>query len=86
MSYIKKSPTTVLVSAMGVAAVAAIAIWQFYMFVTYQNAKGIVDVQGGTHHLWWAIAAALVACIAAILVFSGFLQHDRDDEIHITSQ
>ncbi|MGB9179948.1 MAG: hypothetical protein WCB68_11945 [Pyrinomonadaceae bacterium] len=71
---------TILAMGIGVAAIAAIAVWQFYMFVTFK------DLQGGTHHLWWAIGAALIACIAAFLVFSGFLQHDRDDEIHITSQ
>ncbi|MGA9995060.1 MAG: hypothetical protein WBP93_06590 [Pyrinomonadaceae bacterium] len=71
---------TILAMGIGVAAIAAIAVWQFYMFVTFE------DLQGGTHHLWWAIGAALIACIAAFLVFSGFLHHDRDDEIHITSQ
>jgi len=28
---------------------------------------------------------ALVACVAAFVVFSVFVRHDTDDELHITS-
>ena len=79
MSYARKNIKNVTGSIVGVIVVAAIAIWQFYLFVTFN------DVQGGTSHLWWAIAMAVLACGAAFLVFSVFLRHDTDDDLHITS-
>jgi len=85
MSYVRKSLSNVLGSIASVIVVAAIAVWQFYEFVTFRDAKGILDAQGGTSHLWWAIAMALFACIASFFVFSVFLRHDREDELHISS-
>jgi H+/Cl- antiporter ClcA len=82
---ITKSPGSVLAVVIGLISIAAIAIWQFYLFVTFKDSQGLVDVQGGTHHLWWAIGAALVACIAGFLVFSVFVRYDKANEMHITS-
>ena len=50
-----------------------------YLFATFPG------VQGGTGHLWWAIAMAVLACGTAFLVFSVFVRHDTDDDLHITS-
>jgi Kef-type K+ transport system membrane component KefB len=85
MSEIKKSQTNVLLATLGVVLIAAIAVWQFYLFVTFKDAKGLIDVQGGTHHLWRAIGAAMIACLAGFLVFSVFVRYDKTDEMHITS-
>jgi heme exporter protein D len=85
MSYIRKSPGNVIASIGGVILVAAFAVWQFYQFVTFKSAGDVFDVQGGTLHLWLAIGATLIACVAGFFVFSVFLRYDRDDEIHITS-
>jgi hypothetical protein len=85
MSYIRKSLTNVLAAVIGVMLIAAIAIWQFYLFATFRNAQGIMDAQGGTYHLWWAIAAAMIACLSGLFVFSVFLRYDSDEELHITS-
>lgn len=82
---IRKSLTNVLSAVVGVMLIAAIAVWQFYQFVTFKNSHGLVDVQGGTIHLWLAIGAALIACLAGFLVFSVFLRYDKADEMHITS-
>ncbi len=79
MSYARKNMKNVAGSIVGVIVVAAIAVWQFYMFVTFESA------QGGTGHLWWAIAMSVLACVAAFLVFSIFVRHDTDDDLHITS-
>ena len=62
-----------------------VALWQFYSFVAYKNMDGVVDLQGGEHHLWWAIGFGLIACVAAFLIFSIFLRYDKNDELHITS-
>ena len=79
MSYARKNLKNVTGSVVGVIVVAAIAIWQFYLFATFKS------LQGGTAHLWWAIAMAVLACTAAFLVFSIFVRHDTDDDLHITS-
>ena len=79
MSYARKNLKNVTGSIIGVVVTTALAVWQFYLFVTFEGA------QGGTGHLWWAIAMAVVACSAAFLVFSVFLRHDNDDDLHITS-
>jgi hypothetical protein len=79
----RRNPLSALI---GVMSLATVAVWQFYMFVTFKDKMGLVDVQGGRQHLWAAVAFALVACIAAFLFLSVFLRRDRSDEIHITSQ
>ena len=79
MSYARKNIKNVAGSIVGVIVVAAIAIWQFYLFVTFKS------VQDGTGHLWWAITMAVLACVAAFLVFSIFVRNDTDDDLHITS-
>ena len=79
MSYARKNMKNVAGSIIGVVVVAGIAIWQFYLFVTFKS------LQGGSSHLWWAMAMAALACGAAFLVFSVFVRHDTDDDLHITS-
>jgi uncharacterized membrane protein len=81
----RKSTKNILMVVTAVAALAAIALWQFYIFVTFKDATGVVDVQGGSTHLWAAILFGLAACIGAILGASFFLRYDRNDEMHITS-
>ena len=81
----KKSRKNLLSAIIVVMSIAIIAVWQFYMFVTFKNTNGIVDAQGGIQHLWWAIGFALLACTAAVLFFSVFLRYDSNDEMHITS-
>ena len=82
---IRKSLTNLSAAVIAVLAIAAIAFWQFYLFVTFRNPQGVVDVQGGTIHLWLAIGAALIACLAAFFVFSVFVRYDKDDDLHITT-
>jgi uncharacterized membrane protein len=78
MSYAKKNLKNVTGSIVALTGLAAIAVWQFYLFVTFTGA------QGGTVHLWWAIAVAVVAFAVAFLVLSVFVRHDTDDDLHIT--
>jgi glycerol-3-phosphate acyltransferase PlsY len=78
--------TKTVAAVIGLALLAAVAAWQFYVFVTFTDVKGVADVQGGRVHLWIAIAIALVTCIAAVFLISKSLLYDRRNEIHITSQ
>jgi hypothetical protein len=62
---------------------AAIAIWQFYRFATFKDLQGVVDLQGGTLHLWLALGAAVAACACAFLGI--FRRINQTEEFHITS-
>lgn len=84
MSFARKNFMNISGSIIAVIAVAAISLWQFYVFVTFIDANGVVDPQGGISHLWWALVLAVIACAGGFFVSSVFLRHDRDDELHIT--
>jgi hypothetical protein len=84
MSYAKKNSLKVMGLGLGVLVISLLAMWQFYLFVTYKDQLGLVDIQGGRLHLWLAIAMGLMACVAAFFVLSAFAQHDKDDDLHIT--
>jgi hypothetical protein len=73
-------------AVIGLAALAAIAAWQFYMFAVFKDVNGAVDLQGGKLHLWLAIGITLIVCIAGIFLFSKFIRYDRRNDLHITSQ
>ena len=80
-----KSRMSVLSGVIGLAAITGIAVWQFYVFVTFRNAVGVIDQQGGILHLWLAIGILLIDCVVAFFFFSVFLKYDKSDELHITS-
>jgi hypothetical protein len=71
-------------TAVGVAS-ALVAVWQFYTFVQFKNAAGQFEPQGGTHILWLAIGAAVIACASAAYLFFSAVNHDKEDVMHITS-
>ena len=79
---IKKSQQKTMTEVSGLAILAAIAAWQFYLFVGFKG----VDVQGGTIHLWIAIAVGLITSVAGFFFISSFRRYDREDEMHIASQ
>lgn len=62
---------------------AAVAVWQFYLFVVFRDARGAFDVQGGGAHLWYAVGAAGLAC--ACVCFGIFRRVNHAEEFHITS-
>lgn len=82
----QKNSVTRLLSVIGLAALAAIAGWQFFLFATFKNADGAVDVQGGTLHLWLAIGITMLVCLGAFLFFSKVVRYDRENDLHITTQ
>lgn len=82
----QKTRKNLVPALIGVISLAAVAVWQFYVFVTFQDATGLVDVHAGRLHLWVAIGLGLIACIAAFLILSVLVRHDQSDEMHITSQ
>jgi hypothetical protein len=85
MSYARKNLKNVMGAIAGVFVLAAIAVWQFYLFVTFNGTAGGGNAQSGASHLWWAVAMTVFACGATFLVFLVFVRHDTDDDLHITS-
>ncbi len=85
MTYLRKNAKTVSASLALLLALAAFASWQFYKYVTFRDANGILNTEGGTSHLVWAVVMALFACGVGFLVASSFMRYDADDELHITS-
>ena len=75
-----------LAAIIGLALAAAVAAWQFYLFVVIKDVNGVADTQGGRTHLWVAIGLALITCIGGVFLISKFLSYDRRNEMHITSQ
>ena len=84
MSHATKNLKSVVASIVGLVVIATIGLWQFYAYVTFKDANGILNDQGGTVHLLLAIVMAVFACLVGFLVFSSFLRHDSSDELHIT--
>jgi hypothetical protein len=78
MSYAKKNLKSLTASIVGMVVFATLAAWQFYQFVVTESTGG------GTGHLWWAIALAVLACGLGFMVFFVFVRHDTDDDLHIT--
>ena len=81
---ITKSYARILI-LLGLAIFAAIAAWQFYLFTTFKGTDGVIDMQGGSIHLWVAVGIGLVTCVGAFFLISSFRRYDRGDEMHITS-
>ena len=81
----KKSLIRILATT-GLAALAAIAAWQFYLFAAFKDASGTHDLQGGTLHLWMAIGIALMVSGGGFFFLSRLVRYDNRDEMHITSQ
>jgi hypothetical protein len=84
MSYARKNLTNVVGSIFVMILLIGIAIWQFYRFVSFRDVGGLSNLQGGVMHLVWSIGMTAFACFIGFLVFSVFLRHDTDDELHIT--
>jgi hypothetical protein len=77
-----KSMVDILCWVVGVGAIG-VAFWQFMLFVGAKDPKtGLTDMTFGMTHLWYAIAAAVLAC-ACIVYY--FIRHPRvEEEIHVT--
>ena len=84
--YMRNILSKRLVAIIGLALAAAVAAWQFYLFVVIKDVKGAANAQSGMTHLWVAIGIAVLTCIAAVFFISKFLRYDGRNEMHITSQ
>lgn len=74
MSFINMRLIKILATVVGMFAMAMIASGQLYLFSVFRDASGILDPQGGASHLWLAIGATLIACLAGGLMFFFMLR------------
>lgn len=83
MGYTRFCSRSASAPIFGIVSLALIAVWEFYLFATFKDAKDIFDLQGGTVHLWQAIGAALVACTAGFSSLSVPMRDGETTKVHI---
>ena len=81
MSFINKRLIRIVAAVVGMFAMAMIASRQLYMFSVFRDASGILNSQGGAHHLWLAIGAALIACLAGGLMSYFMLRRGGKEDV-----
>lgn len=81
MSFINKRLMRIAVAVVGTFVMAMIASRQLYLFSVFRDTSGILDPQGGAHHLWLAIGAALIACMVGGLMFLFMLRRGGKEDI-----
>lgn len=84
MSFINKRLIKILAALIAMFAMAVTASRQLYLFTVFRDASGILDPQGGAYHLWFAIAAALVACVAGgLMCFFMLRRWGKEDVLSV---
>ena len=67
-----------------VPVLLSVAVWQFYLFVTFKSSGGVLDLYGGKGHLWVSISLTVLASFVGFLICLVFIRYDRERELHIT--
>lgn len=75
MRYIKHRSAKFVTAIVSVIVMTTVASRQLYLFVVFRNAQGLWDIQGGRYHLWLALGASLIACVAGSFMFFFFLRY-----------
>ena len=81
MSFINKRLIKILAAVVGMFAMAIIASRQLYLFSVFRDASGILDPQGGAYHLWLAVGATLIACLAGTLMSFFMLRRGGKEDV-----
>ena len=84
MRYIKMRKTKFVAAAVGLFVMAIAASRQLYLWVVFRTPQGLLDTQGGRYHLWLAIGAVVMACIAAGFMFLFFLYDAKRNDLRVT--
>jgi hypothetical protein len=75
MSNMTKSVAAVV----GLLVMTIVVSWQLFLFAVPGDPQGLLASQGGRYHLWFAIIAAVIACMPGALMFHFFGRHDRNE-------
>jgi hypothetical protein len=86
LNYAAKKAKGLRIAMLAMPFFTVLAVWQFYLFVTFKNVDGTLTSGGGYLHLLIAVLVALLACVTSFFVFSVFMRRDPEDELHITSK
>ena len=78
MRFINSRRTKFVAAVVGVVAMTVAASRQLYLYFLVNQANGSPGAQGGRYHLWLALAALLMTCVAGGLTFLFSL--DSGDE------
>lgn len=73
MSNISKFFTALL----GLLLMAFIVSWEFFLFVVKRDASGL-STAGARTHMWLALAAGILACVASSLTFRFFSRYEKN--------
>ncbi len=81
MSFNNKRVIKILAAVVAMFVMGIAASRQLYLFTVFRDARGILDPQGGAYHLWLAIGATLIACIAGGLMSYFFLRRGVKEDV-----
>lgn len=73
MRFINSRRTKFVAAVVGVVAMTVAASRQLYLYLLAGHASGLAGAQGGRYHLWLALGALLMTCVAGGLTFFFFL-------------
>lgn len=83
MRYVRKRQTKFVAAVICMIVMMIAASRQLYLFVVFNDAQSLLGTQGGRHHLWFAVSAALLACLAGGLMFFFFLSDgDKNKDLY----
>lgn len=69
--------TKFVMSLVGLVVILLVASRQLFLFVVMKNPSGLTTV-GGNSHLWLAVIAGVIACVAGGLMFFFFGRHENN--------
>src|SRR6185503_14562614 len=68
--------TKFVMALVGLVAMLLVASRQLFLFIVMKDPSGL-SMAGGNSHVWFAVIAAVIACVAAGLMFFFFGRHEN---------
>jgi hypothetical protein len=68
--------TKFVMALVGLVAMLLVASRQLFLFVVMRDPAGL-SITGGRSHLWLAVTAGVIACVASGLMFYFFGRHEN---------
>jgi hypothetical protein len=69
--------TKFVIALVGLVAMLLVASRQLFLFVIMRDSSGL-SIAGATSHVWLAVIAGVIACIAGVLMFYFFSSHEKN--------
>ena len=71
--------TKFVASVVGLLVMMVVVSRELFLFAVPRDSEAFLASLGGRSHLWFAILAAVIACMLGALMFHLFSRHDRND-------